>query len=126
MTAMPDPPEESQQGRQDDPVVSSAAADQAANQGPGWFRRVSAVIFVIFCFELGLFLLIYPWTGAWSDNYFAWALPGAMRDGWHTFWSNSYIRGAVSGLGILNVWVAITEVFAMFGRRGPAVSQSKG
>ena len=29
------------------------------------------MLFVIFCLELGLFLLIYPWTESWSDNYFS-------------------------------------------------------
>ena len=27
-----------------------------------------AILFIIFCFELGLFLLIYPWTDSWTDN----------------------------------------------------------
>jgi len=88
-----------------------------APPGPGWFQRVGAVLFIIFCFELGLFLLIYPWTGAWQDNYFSWALPGTVQTTWHTFWNNSYVKGAVSGLGLINVWIAIAEVFGMFVRR---------
>jgi len=40
-------------------------------EGSRWFQRLGAVLFIIFCFELGLFLLIYPWTSAWTDNYFA-------------------------------------------------------
>ena len=47
--------------------------------GPGWFQRLSSVLFIIFCFELGLFLLIYPWTDGWSDNYFAWAVRGSIQ-----------------------------------------------
>jgi hypothetical protein len=91
--------------------------------GPGWFQRLSAVLFIIFCFELGLFLLIYPWTDGWSDNYFASAFPGAVQTTWHAFWNNSYVRGGVSGLGIVNLWIAILEVFRMFSRRHQARSQ---
>jgi hypothetical protein len=77
--------------------------------GHGWFQRLMSVLFIIFCFELGLFLLVYPWTGGWNDNYLA----------WHAFWNNGFVRGAVSGMGVVNLWIAITEVFRMFNRRRP-------
>ncbi len=74
------------------------------------------MLFIIFCFELGLFLLIYPWTDGWSDNYFAWLLRGHSQASWHAFWDNSYVRVGLSGLGIVNLWIAIMEVFRMFSR----------
>jgi hypothetical protein len=86
--------------------------------GSGWFQRLTSVLFIIFCFELGLFLLIYPWTDGWSDNYFAWAVGGSVQTTWHSFWNNSYVRGCISGLGVVNLWIAVTEVFRMFARRG--------
>jgi len=86
--------------------------------GPRWFRRLSAVLFVVFCFELGLFLLVYPWTDAWADNYFSVAVPDRALSTWRELWNNPYVRGAVSGLGVVNVWIAIAEVFRMFADRG--------
>jgi len=83
----------------------------------GWFSRLTSVLFILFCFELGLFLLIYPWTDGWSDNYFAYLLHGRMQSGWHAFWDNSYVRGGLSGIGIANLWIAVLEVFHMFARR---------
>lgn len=88
--------------------------------GPTWFQRLSSVLFIIFCFELGLFLLIYPWTEGWGDNYFAWAIQGSVQSSWHAFWATSYVRGAVSGMGIVNLWIAMAEVFRLFTRRGPS------
>jgi len=86
--------------------------------GPKWFQRLSAVLFVIFCFELGLFLLVYPWTDSWADNYFSVAVPDRAVISWREWWNNPYVRGAVSGLGLVNVWIAVAEVFQMFsGRR---------
>lgn len=85
--------------------------------GPGWFQRVMSVLLIIFCLELGLFLLVYPWTDGWSANYFAWAAARGMIQPWHTFWNNTYVRGAISGLGAVNLWIAIAEVFRMFARR---------
>ena len=66
-------------------------------------RKVIQVVFALFCFEVGLILLLLPWTLLWDNNYFL-ALPA-----WKTFWTDSYVRGAVSGLGLLNLWIAFTE-----------------
>ena len=79
-----------------------------------WFRRLGAVLLVVFCLELGLFLLIYPWTESWSDNYFSSLGQGAIGAAWQGIWNNGYLRGAVSGLGLLNVWVAVAEAMRMF------------
>lgn len=99
------------------PVVTSAPPPEPSMvpRGPGWFQRVMSVLFIIFCLELGLFLLIYPWTDGWSANYFAWAMRGDVQH-WHDLWNNSYVRGAVSGMGAVNLWIAITEVFRLFVR----------
>lgn len=104
-----------------EPATSTAESSPLRDEGaplsppgPGWFQRLSTVLFIIFCFELGLFLLIYPWTDSWADNYFAWALPGTMQTLWHRFWQNAYARGAVSGVGIVNLWIAAMELFRMF------------
>jgi hypothetical protein len=86
--------------------------------GPKWFRRLSSVLFVVFCFELGLFLLIYPWTDSWGNNFFSQAVPDRAVITWREWWNNPYVRGAVSGIGLVNVWIAVAEVFALFaGRR---------
>jgi hypothetical protein len=81
---------------------------------PHWFQRLSSVLFIVFCFELGLFLLIYPWTEAWTANYFASAAPDRLQPAWHGIWVNPYGRGAVSGLGVVNLWVAMGELFRVF------------
>jgi hypothetical protein len=101
--AAPDIAEQSPDGRQPAPA--------------GWVQRLSSVLFIVFCFELGLFLLIYPWTDAWAQNYFSWLAANHFHSAWHEFWNNAYVRGAVSGVGMVNVWIAVTEVFRMFARR---------
>lgn len=93
-----------------------AGAPSAAPPGPGWFQRLSSILVIIFCFELGLFLLIYPWTDGWSANYFAWAVKGEIQPAWHAFWDNSFVRGAISGIGIINLWIALSELFRLFSR----------
>ena len=79
-----------------------------------WYHKLWAVLLVTFCLEIGLFLVVFPWTAYWETNYFSQFVPG-----WHVYWYNSYFRGAVSGLGALNLYVALLEILALrrFARR---------
>ncbi len=79
-----------------------------------WFSRITTVLLIVFCLELGLFLLIYPWTDSWSANYFSWIGPLKLQPYWHEFWNNHYLRGAVSGIGLVNIWVAVAEALRMY------------
>jgi hypothetical protein len=79
-----------------------------------WYHKLSAVVFITFCLEIGLFLLVFPWTEYWDGNYFSSVLP-QMRD----YWNNMYVRGAVSGLGVVNLCISFAELFRLrrFARR---------
>lgn len=60
--------------------------------------------------ETGLLLVLIPWSAFWERNYFfEWsrALSGLM--------TSNYTRGAISGLGLVNVWAALAELADMFG-----------
>jgi len=99
------------------PGIAEPAPENRDSAPTGWVHRLSSVLFIVFCFELGLFLLIYPWTDAWAQNYFSGLAANHFHSAWHEFWNNTYFRGAVSGVGLVNVWIAVTEVFRMFARR---------
>lgn len=60
--------------------------------------------------ETGLLLVLIPWSAFWDRNYFVnWsAAMGAVV-------TSNYTRGAVTGLGLLNVWSAIAELGDLFG-----------
>jgi hypothetical protein len=79
-----------------------------------WYHKLSALIFIIFCMELGAFLLIFPWTEYWDHNLFSSLVPE-----WYRFWDNSYVRGAISGLGVVNFYISFLEIFRLrrFARR---------
>jgi hypothetical protein len=65
------------------------------------------------CFlEVGLVLALAPWSTYWDRNYFAEALPLM-----HAFATNNFVRGAVSGLGLVNIGAAIAELVSMFAAR---------
>jgi hypothetical protein len=93
-----------------DPVSLAPAVSSAERHSPKyrWYHKVAGVMAAIFCFEVGVFLLVYPWASEWDINYFAF-LPMWARG----VWSSPYFRGAVSGLGILNIYISFVEVFRL-------------
>ncbi len=73
-----------------------------------WYHKLTALLFIIFCLELGLFLLIFPWSDWWKSNFFASYIPE-----WHRYWDSAYLRGAVSGLGVVNLYISLAEIFRL-------------
>ena len=80
-----------------------------------WQVRLLGISFAIFAFEIGLCLVFFPWTErTWDINYFQTAAP-ALRN----FWEDPYFRGAISGLGLVNIYIALFEVGRLMRRASP-------
>jgi len=86
-------------------AVSPPAAEDAGHWR--WYQKMSAVLLITFCLEIGIFLLIFPWTEYWDRNYFATLIS------WRPYWDNLYIRGAVTGLGLVNLYISLSELLRM-------------
>ncbi|HZN27422.1 MAG TPA: hypothetical protein VFB75_24555 [Burkholderiales bacterium] len=65
-----------------------------------------------FFLETGAVLLLASWSQFWDRNYFAQGLPLI-----HALMINNFVRGAVSGLGIVNMGAAVAEMHAFFAER---------
>ena len=74
------------------------------DQDPLWLRRTKLVIFVAVCIELGMILVVMPWTPFWTENSLVQAFP-ALR--WIV--RENFMRGLVSGIGLVDVWMGIWE-----------------
>ena len=59
---------------------------------------------VLYFVEVGLVLLIAPWTVYWDQNIFV-----EMYPAFEPYLLALTLRGAVSGLGVVNLFAAITE-----------------
>jgi len=70
-----------------------------------WHRRVLGFCLAIFAFELGLFLIVYPWLNNWDLSWVPVHSPRLFD-----IWMSRYFRGALSGLGLLNIYVAFAEL----------------
>ena len=100
------------------PGEPSAAPDAVTTASPTpappmrtarhWYHNMPAVLFITFCLEIGLFLVVFPWTGYWEGNYFSTFFPE-----WRRSWDNMYVRGGISGLGVVNLYIALGEIFQL-------------
>jgi hypothetical protein len=73
-----------------------------------WYHKLMAVVFISVCLEVGLFLLIFPWTEYWAGNFFASLIPE-----WNRYWENMYARGAISGLGVIDLYISFVEILRL-------------
>ncbi len=81
----------------------------APRNGLTWFDKFSYVIFILFALEVGLFLLIYPWMHPiWSQNFLFHLSPH-----WHPLFMSNYFRGAISGLGVLNLYISAAHALRL-------------
>jgi hypothetical protein len=92
------------------PSISSWTA-QPNSQNPGKPRfRTSApwiwhIIYILYSLEVGILLLFLPWLAIWENNYLLYLYPEIRP-----FVANSFLKGAVLGLGIVNILIGIQEI----------------
>jgi len=87
--------------------VASVGGGSAASQPSRsrvWLRRLGVLLFVFFCATLGVMLMILPWRPEWSENPLLLAYPTV-----HEIISSGFVRGIVTGIGLLNVWIGFWE-----------------
>jgi hypothetical protein len=65
----------------------------------------------VFAGELGLCLIVLPWLSSWDVSYIPLHSP-KLSD----IWMSPYFRGLLSGLGLLNVYVALSEAVRLVKR----------
>jgi hypothetical protein len=68
-------------------------------------NRLLAVAFILFCFEIGLFLVFVPWSALWEHNVIL-----GYSIALHHFLLNNFVRGAVSGLGVIDLALGLSEL----------------
>jgi hypothetical protein len=73
---------------------------------------VIRLLLTVFFFEAGLVLVVLPWSRYWDQNYFAQLLPSL-----HTVLDNHFVRGAVSGLGLVNLLAGVAEIWTFLASR---------
>ena len=78
-----------------------------------------ALLLAALFLEVGFALLVVPWSVLWDRNYFIEFVPQL-----HELLTSNYLRGAVSGLGVLNIGAGIAELVALFAARARRTSST--
>ena len=91
-----------------EPTVEDAVVNKVEpvkRTAPVWLQRLSLFVLVLFCVYLGVLVMVLPWwTRIWDRNEFILARPwlaGVLHNG--------AVRGMISGLGLLDIWIGISE-----------------
>ena len=78
--------------------------------------KLTVIFFIILCLLLGLYLTLLPWVsfgviGDWGDNFLlAFVADKANLPVLRQTVASGWIRGAVTGLGVLNLLLAFWEI----------------
>jgi hypothetical protein len=81
--------------------------------------KLSVVFYIILCLEIGIFLTLAPWwpdgmfgIRDWGSNYFLlYAAQKTGIQGLQAVVASGWVRGAVSGVGLLNLGIGFWEIF---------------
>jgi len=101
-----------------DGLTSTRDRALAVKAAPIWLQRLSLFILVLFCVYLGVIVTVLPWwKDVWDKNMFLTSHPqlwAILRLG--------PVRGIISGLGLLDIWIGVSE--AVHYREHPAPEPS--
>jgi hypothetical protein len=87
-----------------EPVAPSLPGEDAVpSRKPA--RRLFSACFAMFTLLVGLLLVILPWGETWNLNYAQRLVPALQA-----VWDGPSFRGAVTGLGALNIYLALLEM----------------
>jgi hypothetical protein len=89
------------------PPSAQTADKRAAQRIPRWLERSELFLRVLLRIYIGLAVCYAPWSRTfWDQNPLFVQFPTLS-----IYAANGSVRGLVSGLGLLNVWIAFYDAF---------------
>jgi hypothetical protein len=74
--------------------------------------KITVIVYILICLEVGLLLVVLPWTPYWNENLFLDFINSRLHAAWlSAALQSGYVRGAVTGLGALNIMAGLRDVF---------------
>ena len=84
---------------------SQNAPESQEEPVPVWLQRLSLFVFVALCIYMGVLVLILPWwPRVWDQSPLMLQHPALSQ-----FAHKGLVRGIVSGVGLLDIWIGISE-----------------
>lgn len=94
--------------------ASNALVSPAPSEAPPpiWMQRLAIISTVIICCWIGFILAALPWLPQWTENSLISDFPNLR---W--LLGTGFVRGLVTGVGILDLWIGISEAVHYRDRR---------
>lgn len=90
--------------RRDESGTAVQPAPQMPTPIPRWLLIMENVLFILVHLLVGAVAVLLPWLNVWTNEWIKhWP---DVTD----FISQGWVRGLVSGLGLLNIWIAFSAV----------------
>jgi hypothetical protein len=88
------------------PLTAVEAGTAIPPRIPRWLERIELLLRVMLRLYIGLMVCYAPWSPTfWDQN------PIFLRYPWlSVLAANGAVRGMVSGLGLLNLWIALHDI----------------
>jgi hypothetical protein len=87
------------------PPMAEVAEPVGGGGAPIWLQRLSLFVLVLFCVYLGVLVMVLPWWGrVWDQNMYILSHPALAA-----VLQNGAVRGLISGLGLLDIWIGVSE-----------------
>lgn len=71
-------------------------------------RKLRQIVVVLLSLEASLVLLVLPWSVLWDRNWWVFG-----SETLRPFLMNNFLRGAISGVGLLTLWAAVSFAYEM-------------
>jgi hypothetical protein len=85
-------------------VTSAPQSAKTPRPASRWLQRLDLFIRVVVRLYLGLVIFVLPWLHLWDENRLLVIIPQLAP-----LALNGITRGLVSGLGLLNIWIAVHD-----------------
>ena len=86
------------------PVLVVPPSQRKLTKWEIWRSRLFLVELMFVCFVVGIILIVAPWTEFWTNNSLLLGFPQVRE-----FLMYDFVRGLISGLGLTDIWLAVTE-----------------
>ena len=92
------------QGGPSAPAPPDPVQEPRSGRVPPWLQYLELSVRVVVRLYLGLIIVVLPWTHFWNNNHLLLYVPHLAL-----LALNGVTRGIVSGLGLLNIWIAVDD-----------------
>ncbi len=91
-----------------------ASGHAAGHAAPIWLQRLSLFVLVLFCVYVGVMVTVLPWwSRLWDHNTWIEGQPRLAA-----VLHSGAVRGLISGLGLLDIWIGVSEAIHYRDYRG--------